>query len=205
MRATGAFPKALRRDVQTIYREADRAAKIVRNLLVFAGSRRLVRKRVSVNAALTRVFALRAPASAPKASSWFTTRATACRAEGRSADAPAGVPEHRAERRTGDRHERPHRSSKGAAGQPAALVVEIRDHRPGLPPDVLPRVFEPFYTTKEVGKGTGLGWPSPTASSRSMGADIGGESIPTGAPCSQCSFPSNRPWNRAKILDRGSF
>ena len=45
LRATGAFPKALRRDMQRIYREADRAAKIVRNLLVFAGSRRLVRRR----------------------------------------------------------------------------------------------------------------------------------------------------------------
>src|SRR5262249_35645960 len=49
MRATGAFPKNLRREVQTIYREADRAAKIVRNLLVFAGSRRLTRRRVSPN------------------------------------------------------------------------------------------------------------------------------------------------------------
>jgi signal transduction histidine kinase len=29
LRATGAFPKDLRRDVQLIYREADRAAKIV--------------------------------------------------------------------------------------------------------------------------------------------------------------------------------
>src|SRR4029078_11430157 len=41
LRTTGAFPKQLRREVQVIYREADRAAKIVRNLLVFAGSRRL--------------------------------------------------------------------------------------------------------------------------------------------------------------------
>jgi signal transduction histidine kinase len=39
LRTTGAFPKQLRREVWTIYREADRAAKIVRNLLVFAGSR----------------------------------------------------------------------------------------------------------------------------------------------------------------------
>ena len=50
LRATGAFPKQLRREVQTIYREADRAAKIVRNLLVFAGSRRLARRAVSLNA-----------------------------------------------------------------------------------------------------------------------------------------------------------
>src|SRR5262249_31349993 len=39
LRTTGAFPKHLRRETQTIYREAERAAKIVRNLLVFAGSR----------------------------------------------------------------------------------------------------------------------------------------------------------------------
>lgn len=36
-------------------------------------------------------------------------------------------------------------------------VVEIRDNGPGIPPEVLPRLFEPFYTTKEPGYGTGLG------------------------------------------------
>src|SRR5204863_4689192 len=40
---------------------------------------------------------------------------------------------------------------------PARIFVEIRDTGNGLPPEVLPRIFEPFYTTKEVGKGTGLG------------------------------------------------
>src|SRR5205814_7502609 len=62
LRTTGAFPKQLRREVQTIYREAERAAKIVRNLLVFAGSRRLSRRRVSVNAILQKVLTLRAAA-----------------------------------------------------------------------------------------------------------------------------------------------
>ena len=36
-------------------------------------------------------------------------------------------------------------------------VVEIVDHGPGIPPEVAARIFEPFYTTKDVGKGTGLG------------------------------------------------
>ena len=41
------------------------------------------------------------------------------------------------------------------AGRYAALSV--RDTGPGIPPEVAARMFEPFYTTKGPGKGTGLG------------------------------------------------
>jgi signal transduction histidine kinase len=37
------------------------------------------------------------------------------------------------------------------------VVVEITDTGPGMPPEVADRAFEAFYTTKDVGKGTGLG------------------------------------------------
>lgn len=37
------------------------------------------------------------------------------------------------------------------------VLVEIGDSGPGIPSDILPHIFEPFYTTKEVGEGTGLG------------------------------------------------
>src|SRR5206468_605348 len=42
-------------------------------------------------------------------------------------------------------------------GDADAVEVKIRDNGAGIPPDVLPRIWDPFFTTKDVGEGTGLG------------------------------------------------
>jgi signal transduction histidine kinase len=40
---------------------------------------------------------------------------------------------------------------------PEHVLIEIADTGPGMPADVQARAFDAFYTTKDVGKGTGLG------------------------------------------------
>lgn len=37
------------------------------------------------------------------------------------------------------------------------VQIEVRDDGSGIPPEILPRIFEPFLTTKETGRGVGLG------------------------------------------------
>ena len=37
------------------------------------------------------------------------------------------------------------------------ILVDVVDTGPGIPEDVRPHVYEPFFTTKDVGRGTGLG------------------------------------------------
>jgi len=36
-------------------------------------------------------------------------------------------------------------------------IITVTDDGPGMPPDILQRIFDPFFSTKEVGQGTGLG------------------------------------------------
>ena len=39
----------------------------------------------------------------------------------------------------------------------AEIEIKVRDDGAGIAPDILPHIFEPFLTTKESGRGVGLG------------------------------------------------
>ena len=43
--------------------------------------------------------------------------------------------------------------------EPEGFVLILEDSGPGIPQELRPKILEPFFTTKDVGKGTGLGMP----------------------------------------------
>src|SRR3546814_16904037 len=54
----------------------------------------------------------------------------------------------------------------------AGLAVQVIDTGCGMPPEVLERVFDPFYTTKPAGQGTGLGMSQVFAFCRQSGGEV---------------------------------
>lgn len=57
-------------------------------------------------------------------------------------------------------------------------LIHVQDHGRGIPPEMLPHVFEPFYTTKGVGEGTGLGLSTVYGIVKQSGGFIFVDSVP---------------------------
>ncbi|WP_136678727.1 ATP-binding protein [Neptunomonas sp. XY-337] len=70
------------------------------------------------------------------------------------------------------------------------LFISVRDNGPGIAPDAQKKVFDPFYTTKQVGKGTGLGLSVTYNLARKLGGDIALRSNPN----EFCEFTLSLPY-----------
>ena len=152
--------RPVRAELRRIFREADRASRIVRNLLVFTGARRMTRRRLRIDRVIARAVASRR-AALERAGITVVSRFP------ESLPPVTGDPlllqqaflnilinaEHAIDAADGLRTIETSASVNGNN----EVVAIVRDTGTGIPADVLPRIFDPFFSTKEVGKGTGLG------------------------------------------------
>ncbi len=149
----------VRRDLQQIRSDADRAARIVRHLLLFARRSTLERSVADLNEIVRSTVALRA----------FELKSLSIQlVEHYSKELPLIVVSREeiqqvvlnlllnAEHAVRGADETRHIQIRTGEGDNGAFV-EVSDWGPGVPASVASRVFEPFFTTKAVGQGTGLG------------------------------------------------
>ncbi|MGI8906948.1 MAG: sensor histidine kinase [Candidatus Sumerlaeaceae bacterium] len=69
------------------------------------------------------------------------------------------------------------------------VIVQVEDNGPGIPADKLSKIFQPFYTTKEAGQGTGLGLYIADEILREAGGSIQVESV-AGRTCFTVTLPA---------------
>ncbi len=159
-------------ELRAIRDNANRAAGIVRNLMTFAGRTRSARGWQQINRVVRDAVAVREPhlrtagidlrldvadrlplvyvdhARLEDVLVNLIQNAEAAIASRREGKTRASVPQRvRGEIVIATRWQ----------GDPDRLLVEVTDNGSGLRDEDLPRVFDPFFTTREVGQGTGLG------------------------------------------------
>lgn len=77
---------------------------------------------------------------------------------------------------------------RDATGQ---VVIEVRDHGPGIPDEVRGHLFEPFYTTKPAGAGLGLGLAISLTIVESYGGTLAARNAPDGGAVFVLTLPAS--------------
>jgi two-component system NtrC family sensor kinase len=75
------------------------------------------------------------------------------------------------------------------AKQDMSVAVTFQDDGPGISPEILPNIFDPFYTTKRPGRGTGLGLSICKAILREHNGNVEAASGPGGGAVFTVTLP----------------
>ncbi len=73
------------------------------------------------------------------------------------------------------------------------VLVEVADSGVGIPPEIIDKIFEPFFSTKDVGKGTGLGLSTVYGIVKQSGGFIYAKSTPGGGSTFSILLPRHVP------------
>ncbi|HEY6268426.1 MAG TPA: PAS domain S-box protein [Candidatus Acidoferrum sp.] len=86
------------------------------------------------------------------------------------------------------------------------VTITVQDDGVGIRPEALPKIFDPFYTTKRPGGGTGLGLSICMSIIREHGGNIEAETLPAGGSAFTINLPAaseQPPESLASPLDTG--
>jgi PAS domain S-box-containing protein len=152
-------PQEVKSDLNKVYQESQRAAKIVQNLLSFARRRKPEKRYFDANELIQKTLELRS----------YELKTSNIKVD---VDLEPELPEIKADYYQIQQvilniviNAEQALAETGRRGKIAVTTSVIKDHirisiadnGPGIPKENISRVFDPFFTTKEVGKGTGLG------------------------------------------------
>jgi two-component system, cell cycle sensor histidine kinase and response regulator CckA len=154
-------------EAEKVYQQAERARRIVKNLLYFARENKTERTRVDVNEIVERTVALRSyelkveniavesdldPQLPPTMADPYQLQQILLNL---LVNAEHALLEDRGKGRV--RIRTWHAPSPAARAESGRILLEVSDDGPGIPAAHVSQIFDPFFTTKPPGVGTGLG------------------------------------------------
>jgi len=182
-----------RRGVGVILGEAERAARIVRNLLTFARKRQSTRSLIDLNQVVRETITLRAYEQHLTNIDVVTALASGL--------PPVFADAHQIQQVLLNLVINAEQAMLSTHGRGSlvlrtwhdvdrdAVVLQVSDDGPGVPVDVKSKIFDPFFTTKETGKGTGLGLTVAYAIVQEHGGSIRVDSPPAGGASFTVELP----------------
>jgi CheY-like chemotaxis protein len=188
-----ALPQPVRDDIRVIYSECNRAARVLHDLLSFAGERPITTVPVDVEAIILQALKLKS-----NELDVFNINVT----PRISPDLPpiSSDPDQLIEVILNilDNAQQAMTETRGggeieifAHRVEDRIRISIKDHGPGIPPGNMDRIFQPFFTTKEVGKGSGLGLSISLGILHQHGGDLWAESAPGEGSTFHLELPTN--------------